>query len=185
MSLLLSIDPGKRHCGCTLWCDGRLVRAELAAPDLSPGDTLAEIARATAETVAEWLHDERSDNAFMDKIEVVCEYPQTYGGRAARGDANDLIELGVVVGVIIANLGAPATLCRPQEWKRLMGAKPKPQSKAEYEREGYLTEQRVRAALDAEESARVVWPKAWKTKMDVADALGIGLWRLKTTGARR
>lgn len=177
MSLLLTIDPGKRHCGCALWQDGKLAYAKLVEANVGTDD-LPSVAFRMANAVLEWANS-KTNSFFMHIVgaQLVCEYPQTYKGRAGKGDANDLIDLAVVVGAIQGTLDVPTTLVRPSEWK---GSVPKPELKRDYVRDGYIIETRARAALTTDENTRVTWtPKNWRTNMDIADAIGVGLVHLK------
>lgn len=179
MSYLLSVDPGLRKSGAALWHDGELVAAKLIEPKSDDTD-VALVIEAMASDMREWLrsfplphgHD---GYGMVPIMRLVCERPRTYGGRAGRGDANDLIAVALVVGALLGRLSCPTTLPLPEDWK---GGIPKPQSKAEYLRDGYPVEERVRAKLSPVEAARVEWPRDWRKKMDVSDALGIGLYAL-------
>lgn len=181
MTYLLSVDPGLRKSGAALWHDGELVAAKLIEPKSDDTD-VALVIEAMASDMHEWLRSFPSCPCGHDGYGLVpimclvCERPRTYGGRAGRGDANDLIAVALVVGALLGRLSCPTALPLPKEWK---GQLPKPQTKAEYLSDGYPVEERVRAKLSLAEAARVEWPKDWKKKMDVSDALGIGLWALK------
>lgn len=175
--ILLAIDPGLRGCGAVLFEDGVLRAAAYVRGEGVP-EVLLMLARATALGVERWVVeriDERLPSLFgvreaVDRL--VLELPQTYGGRASRGDANDLIALAAVDGAIAALFPlASVQAVRPHEWK---GSVPKPKSA----RGKYIVQERVWERLSAEERGRVVWPKAEKLKWDVADAIGIGLWAL-------
>lgn len=63
--------------------------------------------------VREWCERTR----FLGFEKLIIELPQTYGGRAARGDANDLIILGAVAGAIQSGIDRPTIYVRPREWK--------------------------------------------------------------------
>jgi hypothetical protein len=94
--ILIAIDPGVRLCGLAVFQDGalksaRLVRSEEVSLHLGGAET------------------------------VVCEMPQAYRGRAARGDTNDILALARVVGAIegAARLRGAARFLspHPREWK--------------------------------------------------------------------
>lgn len=103
---------------------------------------------------------------------LVVEWPQFYGGRAARGDANDLLPLAALDGALAASFsGATVIAVRPHQWK---GSVPKPASA----RGKYIIRYRVQVRLSEEERRRITWPTAGKLSWDVADAIGIGLWHL-------
>lgn len=107
--------------------------------------------------------------------EAVIEMPQTYRGRAARGDANDLIALGATVGGIermLAEHGVLARNVRPSDWK---GGVPKPTRVEDL----YIITERIKCILNTDELSRINWPRAVRLQWDVSDAIGIGL---KTIG---
>jgi hypothetical protein len=181
MSYLLSVDPGLRKCGAVLWHDGELLAARLLE-ERSDSEEVRDVVEAMVFEVVTWWTEvyfrDRYTVPFIpgDSLRLVCEYPRTYGGRSSRGDANDLISVALVAGAILGRLACPSRLMLPEDWK---GGIPKPQTKAEYLRDGYPVEERTKAKLSPAELARVEWPRDWKKRLDVADALGIGLWALK------
>lgn len=188
MTYLLSVDPGLRKCGAALWRGPELVAAELVIGERAGDDVAQTVTRMKTE-ISHWEPIKSNDDRHITplwlvvkhELEVVCEYPRTYGGRASRGDANDLVGVALVVGAILGRLACPSRLVLPEEWK---GNAPKPDTKAEYERDGYVPEERARAALSADELACVRLPRDWRKKLDVWDAVGIGLWALKQEGLR-
>jgi hypothetical protein len=173
---LLTVDPGKRGCGCALWFKGQLREAGYVAPR-ERAATLSGAVETMAGSVQAWAL-ELTRGELRDNGQLVVELPQTYGGRAEKGDANTLIALGCVVGAIIGSLGCPASITVPHGWKKSI---PKPETKGDYDRDGYIVEGRALAALRPSEVEAVVWPTkgSWKLRMDVADSLGIGLWALQ------
>lgn len=179
MSYLLNVDPGLRKCGAALWHEGELLSARLleSEPD---SDDMHALVQAMTYAVCTWTMLEVLGgfalSLLSSHLHLVCEYPRTYGGRSNRGDANDLISVALVAGAILGRLACPSRLMLPEDWK---GGIPKPQTKAEYLRDGYPVEERTKAKLSPAELARVEWPRDWKKRLDVADALGIGLWALK------
>lgn len=177
MTYLLSIDPGLRKCGAALWHGPELIVAELVLGERE-GDDVANTVEGMRDAIVHWFDFECS---YLKCTHIICEYPRTYGGRASRGDANDLVGVALVVGAILGRLACPSRLVLPEDWK---GNAPKPDTKAEYERDGYVPEERARAALSPEELARVRLPRDWRKKLDVWDAVGIGLWVLKQEGLR-
>lgn len=159
MKTFASIDPGLRACGVAIWEDGHLKRAALVRGDYQ-SKLLAESAMAMSRVVREYLHDYYS---------IVIELPQTYRGRAEKGDANTLIELGVVCGAISAVNGS-VIFVRPHDWKGTIPKKNK---------EGVnVVRERVREELSEIELARVQLPSR-SLEHNVYDAIGIGLWHLK------
>lgn len=159
---LLSVDPGLRSCGCAVWRDGHLLGAKLVVGVNSADALLADVVEQMVFQVKKWL------NTFNCGFDVVAiELPQTYGGRAAKGDANDLIHLALVVGGIHVHLGYPTMLLRPAEWK---GQVPKKNRHGEN-----VIEERCKEKLDAAELLLVELPRAKSLQHNVFDALGIGL----------
>ncbi len=156
MSWLITIDPGLRGCGCALWRPNKMLdRAKyVVAHDGFEG--LAPAVARMANAVRHWQP--------VGDGSVVIEIPQTYGGRAKKGDANDLIALGAVCGALLAQLGRPTTFVTPHEWK---GSTPKE-----------VTARQVKDKLTAEEWARVEWPTAKGLRHNVIDGIGIGLAQL-------
>ena len=105
---LLSVDPGLRGCGCALWKNSKLIAATYVSPikQLTLQDAVDAMAFAVSDSLGATL---------IQKL--VIEFPQTYGGRAAKGDANDLLAIATVVGALQIALGVPTTYVRPREWK--------------------------------------------------------------------
>lgn len=179
MSYLLSVDPGLRKAGWALWLNDELQAARIIETKAEEGITNA-IEAMTHELCQRWLNEYKRQwctEPFIPghSLRLACEYPQTYGGRAKKGDANDLIAVALVAGALVGRLGVPSRLILPREWK---GSISKPETKAEYERDGYVVEERNKAKLSAEEYHRIEWPRDWKKRLDVADAVGIGLYAL-------
>ena len=116
--ILVSIDPGLRGCGCAAWKDGLLHRAAyVSGQNTLEEKNLSRLVENTTRWVARWILDARAGAFQIDALELVIEYPQTYGGRAAKGDANDLIGITLVAGAILGLVQAPTRLVRPAEWK--------------------------------------------------------------------
>lgn len=153
--MILTIDPGVHGCGCALWYStGVLERAAYVRPATAPRDIAATV-RETAWAVENWVMGD-------ELTRVVIEYPQTYRGRAARGDANDLVQVALVAGALSVLTANPALLVLPAEWK---GQAPK-----------HATEARARKKL-GDLAARVLLPgRDKKLASNVWDAVGIGLW---------
>lgn len=179
MSYLLSVDPGLRKSGAALWHDGELLAAKLieSKSEAKEIPILVEMMTRLICSIGAPHPDGQRGllGLARDGLQLVCERPRTYSGRAGRGDANDLIAVALVVGALLGRLSCPTALPLPEEWK---GGIPKPKTKVEYLRDGYPVEERVRAKLSPVEAARVEWPRDWRKKMDVSDALGIGLYAL-------
>lgn len=177
MSYLLSIDPGLRKCGSALWRNGQLVAAQLIVGDARGSLDEAGVVEKIVSEIETWVQLESSFEFLRyQNSKMVCEYPRTYGGRAKKGDANDLVGVALVAGAVLGRLACPSRLVLPEDWK---GSAPKPQGKAEYLRDGYVVEQRATLKLSSGELTRVRLPgKDWRKALDVWDAVGIGLWAL-------
>lgn len=162
--MILSIDPGLRGCGVALWTPGgKLERAEYLRSEYVEGD-FAQAVRAMAWTVEEWVQD------VLDAVVIEC--PQTYGGRAQRGDTNDLVQLALIAGALSVMSGCQTRLVRPAEWK---GQTPKD-----------VTENQAKEKLTALELARVKLPgRNKKLASNVWDAVGIGLYYLESARVLR
>lgn len=164
---LLTIDPGKRGCGCAMWYRGVLRAAGYVAPK-ERATTLAGAVESMARAVEAWALELTRGEIRQGRL--VIELPQTYGGRADKGDANTLIALGCVVGAVMGALGCPSHLVVPHGWKKTL---PKENS------EGVnLVEERSRAALLPSERALVQLPRAKGLTHNVWDGIGIGLHSL-------
>lgn len=157
--MILSVDPGLRGCGVALWGDGALVGAGyVRGPTAGRGPAAwVEMARC----VAEWVG--------RDGARLVVEYPQVYVRARSKGDPNDLIQLAGVVGAISARFPAWPVGYLPAQWK------------------GQLSKEicwaRAERDLEVHELNRVKWP-AKSLRHNVEDALALGLYHLKATGAR-
>lgn len=153
--MLVSVDPGLRASGVAVW-DGAgvllwagYVKGAVAAPGAIAWEAMA---RAVYHAVERY-----------EPHELAIELPQTYGGRAARGDTNDLIQLAAVVGAVATRLRLATTVYRPADWKG--GVRKE------------VTAARVDESLSDNEKTRIEWPAA-SLRHNVYDALGIGLKRL-------
>ena len=161
--ITLSIDPGIRGCGCALWDSGKLV----AAAYVKNSDEVCAVPRQCAnmaDKIAVWTL-----GIVHPAMQLVLEWPQTYGGRSSRGDANDLFPLAGIDGALAAIFpAANITHYVPHAWK---GSLEKPSKTSE----PYSVESRVRDRLSTEEAANVKWPTNVKLSWDVTDAIGVGL----------
>lgn len=154
--MLISIDPGLRGCGVAIWRPtGELERAEYVLGAKAARDSVAWIAMATGIYHAVERYDPHA---------LAIELPRTYGGRAAKGDANDLIQLAAVVGAITVRLRLPTTTYLPDHWK---GQTSKD-----------VTKNRVEERLSPAEHARIVWPCA-SLRHNVIDGIALGMFHLR------
>jgi hypothetical protein len=148
--VLLSVDPGVNGCGCALWSDyGRLVAAKYVRVK-KHADAVDQY-RALAQNVR---------TTFDGADSLILEVPRVYQGSKQKGDPNDLVSLGVVVGLLVGVFGKPAKTVFPYEWKRQL-----PDA---------VCSARVMSRLD--ETERTVIELPGKTLAhNVLDAVGIGL----------
>jgi len=175
MSTLLSVDPGLRGCGCALWRDGQLVRTAYVRGSDDQEASFADVVEAMAEAAHTWQAEVRAFFVTHEgPMRLVIERQRVYGGRAARGDASDLIDVAVVVGAIVGRLGVPSRIVLPQEWGCA---------------EKSVNMERVKRDLSLAELARVELPGSRgrvnkKLSENVYDAVAIGLWALRQTRER-
>lgn len=169
-SLVLSIDPGIRGCGAALWLHKRLVAAAYVKSPASKGSGPRE-AVDCARAVAEWMAERSKEYRFFPPatVDLAVEWPQTYGGRASRGDANDLFALSGIDSALCALLEPDNVKSyAPREWK---GALQKPASV----NSPYPVEAMVLRRLDESETKAVELPTNKRLHWDVWDAVGVGL----------
>ena len=153
--LTLSIDPATGGNALAIWEGGRLMDARWVAPR-----------KATAHKTLDSVEPVVALCSALKFAEVVIEKPQVYSTGLHKGDQNDLITLGIVVGALTASLAPYAdkiTHVRAWSWKGQVTKK--------------VTAARCRKRLDAGELQAIELPKNAKHRTDVWDAVGIGLWR--------
>jgi hypothetical protein len=171
LKLVLSVDPGVRGCGVALWRDDVLFVAEYVRNVAKAGDGGPRDCALMAQSILAWLIVHLSERGGGDAVVdvVALEFPQTYGGRAGRGDANDLISIAAVDGALAALFaGSAIQHYRPHDWK---GSIKKPGTTTE----PYPIRGRVEGALRPEELTRVAWTRNVRHSWDIVDALGVGL----------
>lgn len=151
---LLSIDPGFTGTGLAVWSAGDLYCAYVIRPE---GSTLVERIKSLYRQV----HNYNGSDAR--EYSLIIEQPQTYGGRAAKGDANDLIKLANLVGAL-STLADEVELVAPAKWKGQAPAS--------------VVEARCRKKLTDAEKLRIELPRNAKHRTDVWHAIGLGLWKL-------
>ena len=175
MSTLLSVDPGLRGCGCALWRDGYLARAAYVPGCDDREAPFADVVEEMAKAVIDWQAQVRAFFVTHEgPIRLVVERQRVYGGRAARGDASDLIDVAVVVGAIVGRLDVPSRIVLPQEWGCA---------------EKTVNMERAKRDLSPAELARVELPGSRgrvnkKLAENVFDAICIGLWALRQAKER-
>jgi hypothetical protein len=156
--VLLAVDPGLRACGCAVFRDGQLVRAEHVK-----GSKNGERAEAWTQMFYAIWESTKSDRVE----ELAIEFPTTYGGKSSRGDTRDLLDLASVVGAICAGfLHAKIKVYLPAEWKGQCDT-------------DKIILPRVLKRLSEAEQAAVIWPSAKSLRHNVTDGIGIGLVHLK------
>lgn len=159
--MILTVDPGLRACGCAAWdLNGELLRAGLVVGEPDTSAIVPDVVEAMAGAVERWT----STIAGVDLL--VIERPQTYRGRAQKGDTNDLLDVSLVVGAVHVHIGSSTRYATPAEWK---GNTPK-----------HVTEAQAKEKLSAKERAVIELPgRNKKLASNVWDAIGIGLWRFR------
>lgn len=164
MTALLSVDPGIRGCGCALWDDGTLLAAKYVKSPATEGGGPAECAKM-ALAIVTWV---QSDFGTLER--VICEWPQTYGGGASRGDTNDLFPVAGVGAALAALVDENVKFEHivPHDWK---GSIQKPKKVSDPYPVVLMCERRL---SDAEKTV-VELPGNKRLHWDVWDAIGIGL----------
>lgn len=164
MTALLSVDPGIRGCGCALWNKGVLVFATYVNNPAAKGGGPAECAKM-AHAIVAWV---RRD--FGDLERVICEWPQTYGGGASRGDTNDLFPVAGVGAALAALVEENVRFdyVVPHDWK---GSIQKPKKVSDPYPIVLMCERRL---SDVEKDG-IELPGNKRHHWDVWDAVGIGL----------
>lgn len=157
--MILTVDPGLRACGCAAWdLNGELLRAAYVVGEEE--GLAANAVEVMAGAIERWA------SAIAGVDQLVIERPQTYRGRASRGDTNDILDVSIVVGAVHVHLGTSTRYVTPAEWK---GNLPK-----------RVTEARAKEKLSLDEKINIRLPgRNKKLASNVWDAIGIGLWRFK------
>jgi hypothetical protein len=158
LSLVVSLDPGLRHLGLSVFIDGVLRHAILVRnPEKKARDGKAWSAMGQATIDALFAID--AELVFPDVL--VSEIPQVYWGRSGGGNADDLIQLAGVVGAVAHAIDAKDFVAyRPRQWK---GNVPK---------EAMC--KRIESRLSAEELAAIA-PCPASLRHNVVDSIGVGL----------
>lgn len=157
---IVSIDPGLSGTAIAIWDRATLVDVDVFRT--STAWSLVERVKVTCEAVRLLLHVED---------QLVIEYQQVYGGRAAKGDANDLLKTTLLTGALV-ECAEVVELVLPTEWK---GSAPKS-----------VTQKRCETDLTPSELLVVsgAGGRSQKLQSDAWDAVGIGLWWLRRAGLR-
>lgn len=152
--MIATIDPGLSACGVALWDDDRIVHATLVKSKCKT-KVLSERVFWLSAAVKRYL--ELRPDSFAPVTTAIIELPQTYGGRAAKGDTNDLIHLALVVGALIAAVPT-VHLVPPSAWKKNV---PKE-----------IMTARILGKLTDDEKSKV----EFLSNHNTLDAIGLGLW---------
>lgn len=119
--------------------------------------------------------DEWSELAHMISVprdcRLVIEQMRVYPGPQQKGDQNDLITLASVVGAVCALPWSSRRIVYPREWKGTVDKK--------------IMRDRIESRLTAFEKEGVCDMKNQKLRLDVWDAVGIGLFDLGRLHPRR
>lgn len=154
--MLIAIDPGKTS-GFAAYMGGKLIEACAIKEQ-------ALLARAAANSSL--------PGCFSSRPIFVCELPVVYKSRNV--PASDLINLAVLVGDLrglFRAKGFETVLVKPRTWK---GTVPKE-----------IHNRRVLRELTQEEKAILPKrPRARDYDHNMIDAVGLGLWFLKSKGQR-
>lgn len=161
MNRLLAIDPALNGTGWALFEAG-LVECGCCT---SKGKDLWKRCKYVADAL---VQVPRSAGV----LEVIVEKPQAYVQRRSRGDPNDLIDMGILIGVALRALHpGKVRLVTPRTWK---GTVPKTQDVNEY-----VIHRRTQKELSPR-AYRLYMDRLMETKKalrhNVADAVGLGLW---------
>lgn len=156
--MLVAIDPGFGGTGIAAFDDaGQLLAVKLLVP---PG---------TDHDFAARLRDAAAAVPNVKGADVIVEFPQTYDGRSAKGDTDDLLKLAALIGAYVTAAGLSTSrisFVLPPEWK---GNVPKD-----------IHHKRIRGDLTQKELA--VLDRYGQTipaslMHNVMDAVGLGKWR--------
>lgn len=158
-SYLCAIDPGKRHVGVALFCDGALLDA---ATVRAVSWTLPEL--SSAMVAWEWLVDRLPDQTRLWRIEYWAETPQSYAGHDGRED--DLESLRRMLKYFAVQI-APVRLrtILPRTWK---GNVPK-----------LVHHARIQQLLSSRELD--IFNRSGSTH-DTRDAIALGLYKVGRSG---
>ena len=142
------------------------MQAAYVPGSLDKAATIEHIAGIAGSAVLLWARGTQENESIQ---KFVVERPQTYRGRSAEGDTNDLLDLSIVVGCIVGQLAGHVELVRPAQWK---GQVPKKTvhgtNPIELRSRGKLYAGEGRIEIPNKKLAHNVW-----------DAIGIGLWYLR------
>jgi hypothetical protein len=172
--ILVSLDPGTKHCGVAVFQNTELYTAALVKTQGGSAarlDVVDSMGKAVQGYVNWHLQQLQLRPTNKERVLFVSEFPQFYQDKGSKIDADDLMMLASVVGSVRNGLDAVTETYAylPREWK---GQVPKK-----------IHNRRVEAALRVVESERVAWPLK-SMKHNVLDAIGIGLFQLARMNLR-
>lgn len=166
--MILSVDPGKRACGCALWAQttfgAELHRAEIVqgAPPGIVRDP--EVWKWTAHAVWRWVRV-RADPAITQvAFERMPAYRSDTPSRTMA--VQDLVAVAAWICALFPQAEHHAYF--PREWEGNLNRKGPSDPVVE----------RVKGRLTPEEFSRVVLPGASSKAHNVWDSVGIGLYHL-------
>lgn len=160
MGVTISMDPGIRGCGVSIWIGDKVAAATYVKNTQTSGNGPRECATMAA-AVHRWI-----DKDFDKPTMLILEWPQIYVSRIREGkmqeDPNDLLSLcGVDAALSGLFLDVPVTHYLPNFWKGNM--------------DGDVMVERIKGRLHPDEKDRVELPSAKGLGHNVWDAIGIGL----------
>ncbi len=156
MSILLSIDPGLRACGCAVFNNGILLRAALVKnPEKKLRGPQAHVPMADA--VLKWF---LGTEYVLGPDELALEYPRVYPNHSNKRseDPNDLIELAGIDGALAFCFDTKTRHYFPADWKGQTPAN--------------VCARQVLAALSFNEQHTIEDIVAFKKSLEARDALG-------------
>jgi len=156
-SVLYAVDPSTVATGIAIFTYAELLDVVLLQSNGGVVDMIREIQRFFGS------HGVNVQRSYACVVETPVAYP--FGGRGA--DPNDLIQVAVVAGAVRAHFST-STAVTPRQWN---GGVPKK-----------ITAKRIRALLTPKQIA-MVEAVPYGVRHNVWDAIGIGMYHLKATGA--
>lgn len=150
--VIVTIDPGKRHCGVAVWdpATKTLLQAYLCGP---------------SKRSAPLSFLDQLPSVDPTLITGVVEMPQRYPKSPVK--VEELIQLAASANAVVGRMGGKWTQARPGIWTR------------QWCQNKEIRLERAWKRLTPEEQARVKMPRSKERQKDVLDALALGLWSLK------
>lgn len=170
--VLLSVDPGVRECGCAIFWNSQLVRAELVVNPVKRGQDVAS-AFAMAEAVNRWYLDNQPERMpVMTDQRLVIECPTVRKAGDQKGDQNtSIVPLTLVVGAVAGRIGLTCSQFFPRDWKGTLNG-------------DVFIRERIIPAVSSAERPRVFLPTE-SLAHNVWDGVGVGLKALGRLEPRR